>query len=74
MLLLRILGIILIVLGLVFCLTIIGAGIGIGMILIGAILVFVGRKPRPIIVQVMREERADRRLHRRLQWVEAGGR
>jgi hypothetical protein len=57
MLLLRILGIILILLGLVFSVTIIGATIGIPMILIGALLVFVGRKPRPIVVQVMHEDK-----------------
>ncbi len=57
MVLLRIIGIILILLGLVFCLTIIAVTIGIPMILIGALLVFVGRKPRPIIVQVTRDDR-----------------
>ena len=46
-----------ILLGLVFCLTIIGVTIGIPMILIGALLVFVGRKPGPIIVQVTRDDR-----------------
>jgi hypothetical protein len=46
-----------ILLGLVLCITIIGAAIGVPMILIGAVLVFVGRKRAPIIVQVVHEHK-----------------
>ncbi len=52
MLLLRIIGIILILLGLAACITIVGFIPGIMMILIGAVLVVVGRKPRAIVVNV----------------------
>ncbi|HEY6027509.1 MAG TPA: DUF5362 family protein [Pseudolabrys sp.] len=57
MLFLRIIGIAMILLGLVLCITIIGAAIGVPMILIGAVLVFVGRKRAPIIVQVVHEHK-----------------
>ena len=49
---LRVLGILITLLGLVFCITIIGAFIGVPMIFIGLIMVVVGRKPRAIIVNV----------------------
>ena len=52
MIVLRIVGIILILLGLVACVTIIGFIPGIIMIIIGAVLVIVGKKPRTIVVNV----------------------
>ncbi len=53
----RIVGGGLIILGLILCITIIGATIGVPMILIGALLYFVGRKSRPIIIQVQKDSR-----------------
>ena len=44
-----------VLLGLVFCLTIIGATIGVPMMIIGAILAFVGKKRAPIVVQISHE-------------------
>ena len=52
MLFLRILGICLIVSGLIFCVTIIGAAIGVPMLLIGLLFVAVGRKRTPIVIQI----------------------
>jgi type IV secretory pathway TrbD component len=49
---LRIVGIALVLLGLVFCLTIIGATVGIPMMMVGAILAFVGKKRAPIVVNI----------------------
>ena len=56
MVVLRIIGFALIALGLVFCVTIIGAHIGIAMILLGLLFVFVGRKRSPIVVQVTKDK------------------
>lgn len=56
MIILRILGIAMVLLGVVFCITIIGAAIGIPMIIIGAILAFVGKKRAPIIVQIQQDQ------------------
>ena len=55
MIILRIVGIAMVLLGLVFCITIIGAAIGIPMMIIGAILAFVGKKRAPIIVNINHE-------------------
>lgn len=52
MVILRILGGIFIVFGLVACLTIIGIPIGAGAIIIGLLFILVGKKSRPIVVQV----------------------
>ena len=52
MIVLRVIGIALVLLGLVFCITIIGAPVGIPMIIIGAILVLVGKKKAPIVVNI----------------------
>jgi hypothetical protein len=52
MLFLRILGICLILLGLIFCATIIGAAIGVPMLLFGLLFIVVGRKRTPIVVQI----------------------
>jgi hypothetical protein len=40
----RVLGIFLIVLGLIFCATIIGAHVGVTMIIVGAILIWVSKQ------------------------------
>lgn len=55
MIILRILGIALVLLGLLFCITIIGAHVGLVMILLGALLAFVGKKRPPIIVQAQKD-------------------
>lgn len=52
MIVLRIIGILLILFGLLACITIIGFIPGLLMMLVGAVLVFVGRKPRAIVVHV----------------------
>ena len=41
-----------VLIGIAFCITIIGAAIGVPMILIGAILALVGKKRAPIVVKV----------------------
>jgi hypothetical protein len=57
MIILRILGILLVLLGLVFCITIIGATIGVPMIIIGAILALIGKKRAPIVVNINHDPR-----------------
>jgi Family of unknown function (DUF5362) len=52
MIILRILGITMVLVGIVFCITIIGAAIGIPMIVIGAILALIGKKRSPIVVHL----------------------
>jgi hypothetical protein len=52
MIILRIVGIGLVLLGLVFCITIIGAAIGIPMMIVGAILALVGKKRAPLVVNI----------------------
>lgn len=58
MMFLRIIGIVMVLIGLVLCLTIIGAAIGVPMMLIGAVLVFAGKKRAPIIVNVNQDPRS----------------
>ena len=55
MIVLRIIGIAMVLVGLVFCLTIIGAAIGFPMMLIGGLLAFFGKKRAPIIVQIQQD-------------------
>lgn len=55
MIILRIFGITMVLVGIVFCITIIGAAIGVPMIIIGAILAFVGKKRSPIVVHLNHE-------------------
>jgi Family of unknown function (DUF5362) len=57
MIILRIVGILLVLLGLVFCITIIGAAIGVPMMIVGAILAFVGKKRAPIVVNINHDPR-----------------
>jgi len=56
MVLLRVIGIALVLIGLLFCLTVIGATIGIPMMIIGAILAFVGKKRAPIVVNINKHD------------------
>jgi hypothetical protein len=58
MMFLRIIGIVMVLIGLVLCLTIIGAAIGVPMMLIGVVLVFAGKKRAPIIVNVNQDPRS----------------
>jgi len=51
MFLFRWLGILLVVLGFIFCLTIIGAHIGVAMIVIGCLLYLVGKKRDVVVVE-----------------------
>lgn len=52
MIVLRIIGFLMIGLGLIFTITIIGAAIGVPMMIIGLLFVLVGKKRAPIIIQV----------------------
>ena len=53
----QILGGIVVVIGLIFCLTIIGAAIGIPLMLIGALLIYLGRGRTPFVIQFSNERR-----------------
>lgn len=52
MIVLRIIGFLMIGVGILFSITIIGAAIGVPMMLIGLLFILVGRKRAPIIVQI----------------------
>lgn len=52
MVVMRILGFAMIAMGILLSLTIIGAAIGIPMLLIGALFVMIGRKRAPIVIHL----------------------
>jgi xanthosine utilization system XapX-like protein len=56
MVILRIIGFILIAIGIVFCLTLIGLPIGVLMIILGLLFVLVGKKPARLNVQVVQPQ------------------
>ena len=56
MVVLRVLGFLMIAVGLLFTITVIGAFIGVPMMLIGLLFVLVGKKRAPIIIHVQNNQ------------------
>ncbi len=60
MVVLRIIGFLMIAFGLIACITIIGIPIGVVAMVLGLLFVLVGKKRRPIVVQVTHEQGSKR--------------